>query len=39
MSEWGWICTDPECIHGCLTEQSKKDHESRTGHEMREVGE
>lgn len=37
MSEWGWICTDKSCIFGCLTEQSKIDHEERTNHDMKEL--
>jgi hypothetical protein len=35
--DWGWICTDPGCMYGCLTEFKKGEHEDRTGHEMREV--
>lgn len=35
--DWGWVCTDGACMFGCLTEQSKEDHEEQTGHDMREV--
>lgn len=36
-SELGWICTDPECLWGSLTEAEKDRHEEKTGHEVREV--